>query len=199
MRGASIVTCAVGGLLLATSAAVAGQPKIEFDMVPSVAAQTCLPDATAHVTVQSHGSVDVMNVKASGLPPRTAFDLFVLQVPKSPFGLSWYEGDFTTNGRGKAHLKVVGRFDAETFVVAPGSAAAPVVHAGPFPDASVNPAMNPIHLYHLGVWFDSSAGAQTAGCSAVITPFNGTHTAGIQALNTSGYPDDQGPLRQLAP
>ena len=186
MRAASIVTCAVGGTLLATSVAVAGQPKIEFDMVPSVAAQTCLPNATAHVTVQSHGSVDVMNVKASGLPPRTPFDVFLLQVPKSPFGLSSYEGDFTTNGRGKAHLKVVGRFDAETFVVAPGSAAAPVVHGGPFPDASVNPAMNPIHLYHLGVWFDASAGAQTAGCSTVITPFNGTHTAGIQALNTSG-------------
>jgi len=102
MRGAPVVTCAIGGMLLATSVAVARQPKIEFDMIPSVGAQSCLPNATAHVIVQSHGSVDVMNVKASGLPPRTAFDLFVLQVPKSPFGLSWYEGDFTTNGRGKA-------------------------------------------------------------------------------------------------
>jgi hypothetical protein len=205
VRKASVATLAAAGFgsalaaLLSTSIALASQPKIEFDLVTSAGAQTCLPDATAHVIIQSHGSVDVMSVKASGLPPRTPFDLFVIQVPKSPFGVSSYEGDFTTNARGKAHLKVVGRFNVETFVVAPGSAMAPVVHNGAFPDASLNPSMNPIHLYHLGVWFDSPADAHTAGCAATLTPFNGTHTAGIQAMNTSTFPDDHGPLRQLAP
>lgn len=199
MPRASVATVAVAGALLATSIAVASPPKTEFDMVPSAGALACVPNATAHVTVQSHGSFDVMNVKAAGLPPRTGFDLFITQVPKSPFGVSWYEGDFTTNGRGKAHAKFVGRFDAETFSVAPGSAPAPVVDSGPFPDASLNPPFNPIHLHHLGVWFDSPADAHTAGCAQTITPFSGTHTAGIQALNTSNYPDDQGPLRQVAP
>ena len=31
------------------------------------------------------------------------------------------------------------------------------------------------------------------------TPFNGEHNAGIQVLNTSNFPDTQGPLSQLKP
>ncbi len=189
----------LAAVLLSTSVALASPPTIDFDMKVAAAAQTCLPNAAAHVTVQSHGSFDVMSVKASGLAPKTTFDLFVTQVPKSPFGMSVYEGDFTTNGRGKAHAKLIGRFDVETFVVAPGSAAAPVVDNGPFPDASLNPPVNPLHLYHLGVWFDSPSDAGDAGCARTVTPFNGTHEAGIQVLNTSNAPDDHGPLRQLVP
>lgn len=190
---------ALTGVLLCSSPALATPPKIDFDMAVSAGAKTCIPNATAHVTVQSHGSFDVMNFKASGLPARTGFDLFVTQVPKAPFGVAWYEGDFTTNGRGKAHAKFVGRFDVETFAVAPGSAPAPVVDNGPFPDASLNPPFNPLHLYHLGVWFDSPAEAHAAGCAQTVTPFNGIHSAGIQALNTSNSADDHGPLRDLVP
>jgi len=32
-----------------------------------------------------------------------------------------------------------------------------------------------------------------------VTPFNGEHNAGIQVLNTSNFPDDFGPLRQVNP
>ncbi len=34
---------------------------------------------------------------------------------------------------------------------------------------------------------------------ANVTPFNGEHNAGIQVLNTSNFPDDFGPLRQVNP
>ncbi len=34
---------------------------------------------------------------------------------------------------------------------------------------------------------------------ANVTPFNGEHNAGIQVLNTSNFPDDFGPLRQVHP
>jgi len=45
----------------------------------------------------------------------------------------------------------------ETFAFAQGSAPAPVVFTGGvLPDASLNPAFNPIQMYHLGLWFDSS-------------------------------------------
>jgi hypothetical protein len=44
------------------------------------------------------------------------------------------------------------------------------------------------------LWFDSPA---AAGCAGTTTPFNGDHTAGIQALSTRNFPDDQRPLRQL--
>jgi hypothetical protein len=140
-----------------------------------------------------------MDVTVEGLPPNTDFDYFVIQVPKAPFGVSWYQGDIQTdkNGKGKQHF--IGRFSIETFAVAPGTEPAPVVFSGPFPDASLNPPFNPIQMYHLGLWFNDPNDASKAGCPATVTPFNGTHNAGIQVLNTSNFPDDHGPLRQVDP
>jgi hypothetical protein len=107
-----------------------------------------------------------MDVSVRGLPPNTGFDFFVIQVPKPPFGVSWYQGDIETDKHGRGHQHFIGRFSVETFAVAPGTAPAPVVFDGPFTDA---------------------------------TPFNGEHTAGIQVLNTSNFPDDHGPLRDVIP
>ena len=79
----------------------------------------------------------------SGLPPNTDFDFFVIQVPNAPFGLSWYQGDIETGRAGIGNGIFVGRFNIETFIVAPGAAPAPMVHSGP-PDASLNPPTNPV-------------------------------------------------------
>jgi len=126
------------------------------------------------------------------------FDFFVIQVPKGPVGLSWYQGDIDTHDDGTAHAIFIGRFNIETFIVAPGIAMAPVVHDdGPFPDADMNPATPPVHTYHLGLWFNSPDDAAAAGCANTVTPFNGDHTAGIQVLNTGTFPDTAGPLSQL--
>jgi len=138
-----------------------------------------------------------MDVSVQGLAPNADFNLFVLQVPKSPFGVAWYQGDIETDKFGRGHGHFVGRFNIETFSVATGTAPAPVVFNGPFPDASLNPPFNPIQMYHLGLWFDSFEAAQNAGCPATITPFNGEHNAGIQVLNTSNFADDHGPLRDV--
>jgi hypothetical protein len=135
-----------------------------------------------------------MNVRVTGLPPNTNFDFFVIQQPNAPFGMSWYQGDIETNGAGVGHAKFIGRFSIETFVVAPGSAPAPVTFNNAFPSASTNPPTNPIQMYHLGLWFNSPTDAGTAGCPATVTPFNGEHNAGIQVLNTSNFPSLQGPL-----
>jgi hypothetical protein len=54
-------------------------------------------------------------------------------------------------------------------------------------------------MYHLGLWFNDPNDAAKAGCPATVTPFNGTHSAGIQVLNTSNFPDEQGPLRKINP
>jgi hypothetical protein len=170
----------------------------DFDMQVSAGAKACLPNAKAEVHIKSLGPVEVMTVEASGLPPKTNFDFFVIQVPKAPFGVAWYQGDLETNREGEAHGRFVGRFNIETFAVAPGVAPAPVVFDDqPFPDASSNPAFNPIQMYHLGLWFNSPADAQMAGCPNGVTPFNGEHNAGIQVLNTAQFADDQGPLRQI--
>jgi hypothetical protein len=140
-----------------------------------------------------------MSIVATGLPPNTDFDFFVIQVPKAPFGLSWYQGDVRSDADGDAVQHFRGRFSIETFIVAPGSAPAPVVFTGPFQDASVNPSFNPIQTYHLGLWFNSPTDAQHVGCPNAMTPFNGEHNAGIQVLNTSNFPDNAGPLRNLTP
>jgi len=138
-----------------------------------------------------------MYISASGLPPKTDFDFFVIQVPTAPFGLAWYQGDVKTNEFGNAVAHFRGRFSIETFVVAPGVAPAPDVFNGPFPDATTNPPTNPVQMYHLGMWFNSPAAAAKHGCPATETPFNGEHDAGIQVLNTSNFPINQGPLFQL--
>jgi hypothetical protein len=175
-------------------------PQISFDMIVSGGAASCLPNAAGHVRVVSLGPVEAMFVHVEGLPPDTEFDFFVIQVPAAPFGLSWYQGDIDTDHNGRGDQVFLGRFSIETFIVAPGSASAPVVHSdGQFPDASSNPETPPVHTFHLGLWFNSPDDASKAGCPNTETPFNGDHTAGIQVLNTSNFADDQGPLRQLTP
>jgi hypothetical protein len=202
--GVALVTCLFLAGIVGTLSAQGGQRKdeIDFQMVRSAAATNagCLPDASADVQVRSLGPVEKMRVGVKGLPPNTEFDFFVIQVPNAPFGLSWYQGDIETNRHGSGTGTFIGRFNIETFIVAPNSAAAPVVHDQlPFPDASSNPATAPVHTFHLGLWFNSPADAAAAGCPSTVTPFNGDHTAGIQVLSTRNFRDDQGPLRQLTP
>jgi hypothetical protein len=171
---------------------------ITFKMVVSAGAKTCLPNATAQVKITNVGPVDIMEVTVQGLPPKTEFDFFILQVPKAPFGVAWYQGDIETDRNGRGYGRFIGRFNIETFAVAPGSAPAPSVFNGPFPNATINPSFNPIQMYHLGLWFNSPHDASAVGCPATVTPFNGEHNAGIQVLNTSNFADDHGPLRNLA-
>ena len=181
----------------------ADEKHIEFDMVRSAAAinGNCLQDATAHVKIESKGAVEHMDVHVSGLPPNTEFDFFVIQIPNAPFGLAWYQGDIETNHDGRGHQKFIGRFNIETFIVAqPPGTQAPVVHdQPPFPDAESNPATEPIHTFHLGLWFNSPTDALNAGCPGTVTRFNGDHNAGIQVLSTKNFEPLDGPLKQLTP
>jgi len=193
---------ALGFLVLWATAEPAAKhdQDVDFNMVRSAALNTfpnCVPNASGEVRIESVGAVEEMTVKVEGLPPKTDFDFFVIQKPAAPFGMSWYQGDIETNGDGKGRGKFIGRFNVETFIVAPGSVPAPVVHNNAFPDASSNPAMNPVHTYHLGLWFNSPDDAVNAGCPGNVTPFNGEHNAGVQVLNTSNFADLFGPLRQL--
>ncbi len=191
----------VTGLLQTPAAAKRPHhPRIDFDMVVSGGAKACLPHARGEVNITSLGPVEVMDVRVVGLPENTTFDFFVIQVPKAPFGLAWYQGDIDTDDEGVGKGRFIGRFNIETFIVAPGSAPAPVVFdEPPFPDADSNPATAPVQIYHLGLWFNSPQDAAAAGCPSTVTPFNGEHNAGIQVLNTSNFPDNFGPLRQLTP
>jgi hypothetical protein len=187
-------------VMAAGTTSAADEDHISFKMVVSKGASACLPDARAKVRIISHGTAEDMFIEATGLPPNTGFDFFVIQVPNAPFGLSWYQGDLQSDDDGEAVQHFRGRFNIETFIVAPGVAPAPLVfNDPPFPDAAQNPATGPVQTYHLGLWFNSPTDAQKAGCPNTVTPFNGEHNAGIQVLNTSNFPNDKGPLRQLTP
>jgi hypothetical protein len=179
-----------------TRGATAAQDQITFKMVPSAAAAAsgCLPAARGDVTLTRTGRLEDMQVQLTGLPGGTMFDLFATQVPDAPFGVSWLLGQIKTTSGGDGKLELVGQFSKNTFMVAPGTATAPAVDEI---DAASNPATAPVHVFHLGLWFDSSADATSAGCSGAVTPFNGTHTAGVQALSTRQIAADRGPLQRI--
>jgi hypothetical protein len=193
-----LLLASLGGALVARGQTTT--TSISFTMVRSAAAMAagCVPKATAQVTDTTVGPVERLHVHVAGLPANTEFDFFVIQVPNAPFGLSWYQGDIETGASGTGDQTFVGRFNRETFIVAPGVAPAPVVHTGaPFPDASSNPATNPVHTFHLGLWFNSRTDAANAGCGNAVTPFNGVHRAGVQVLSTRNFANNNGPLRGL--
>lgn len=191
----------LGAVLLAAASAMsahaAATDVVKFGMVrsPALAAvPNCVPNAKATVKVTPGENAETLNLSVSGLPANTGFDFFVIQQPNGPFGLSWYQGDITTDAYGNAIAKFVGRFNNETFIVAPGSVPAPQTQPG---DAASNPQTAPVQTYHLGLWFDSATDAVAAGCPSAVTPFNGTHSAGVQVLNTSNFPDLAGPLLKV--
>src|SRR5688572_17703133 len=198
---ATIGTLGTLGCMLAVPGTAAAADSILFGMVRSAGAENagCAVDAKARVTINSLGPVEVMHVEATGLPPNSEFDLFVTQLANAPFGMAWYQGDMESNSKGRAVGDFIGRFSRETFIVAPGPGAAPVVHHDlPFPDAATNPPTAPIHTFHLGLWFGTPEVAVAAGCPNTTTPFNGDHTAGIQVLSTRNFTVN-GPLRNLKP
>jgi len=198
---AAIGTLGTLGCMLALPGTATAADSLNFGMVRSAAVENagCALNATARVTINSLGPVEVMHVVATGLPPNQEFDLFVTQQANAPFGMAWYQGDMESNATGRAVGDFIGRFNRETFIVAPGAVPAPVVHHNaPFPDAATNPVTAPIHTFHIGLWFGSPEAAVAAGCPNAQTPFNGDHTAGIQVLSTRNFTAN-GPLRSLAP
>jgi hypothetical protein len=185
------------GVLLA-GVAVAQTTSTSFRMVRSESAVAqgadCLRGAYANVTVRTVGGNQIMNVALRNAAPNTGFTLFVIQQPNAPFGVSWYQGDLDTDRYGNGAVRVVGIFSEETFAFAPASVRAPQVDAQ---DAARNPAFDPVHTLHLGLWFADPQEAKEAGCSGTVTPFDGDHRAGIQALSTRTFPALRGPLGQI--
>ena len=132
---------------------------------------------------------DIMLVSASGLPPNTAFDLFLVE--NSPidfasgfpgFGFAWYQSDLQSDSQGNASVQVRGIFDVETFI------------QPPFAPNTAPPS--PVHTYNVGFWFNSPQEEASVCPSAVPSPqpFNGEQNSGLLAMITSG-----GPLQNVQP
>ncbi|MGE5733716.1 MAG: hypothetical protein ACM34E_01390 [Acidobacteriota bacterium] len=171
----AVAIASIGIVPLAKAAA--GDSTV-FNMVKSAGAASCLKaTASGRVTISDLGPVQNTHVEVSNLPARTEFTLFVITTPNAPFVPAWYQGDLTTNADGRGVVDVTGIFSDETFILNPGPA--------------------PVQTDHLGIWFADPADAVKAGCPGNVTPFDGDHNAGIQVLNTSNFPDANGPLRRI--
>ncbi len=161
-----------------------------FNMVPSSPAiKACLPHARAEVEITRGPVNQLMEVTVKGLVPNTGYALFVIQLPRTPFGISWYQSDMETNAQGEGSVSVRGIFDVETFSLSPG---------GP------TTTFAPTHQYHLGIWFGDPQTPFKQGCEPgatkpIVTPFDGDQIAGPQVLNTSNFPDNTGPLSHVQP
>jgi len=139
---------------------------------------TCLPTvAKGRVTLSDLGPVQNLHLEVSGLTPRTSFTVFVTQHGSRPFGFSWYQGEVVTNASGNGVADYTGIFSQETFLLSDTN--------------------TPIQLDHIGIWFADAGDATKAGCSGIVTPFDGDHQAGILVLSSANFADDNGPLLQL--
>jgi len=194
----------VGVLLAGVAMAKTAKPpakssKNQFTMVRSQSAEKasnkCLNGVSANVKVTDAGQGNQnLYVTLNKAAKNTDFTVFVIQVPDAPFGVSWYQGDITTNNKGSGTGHFVGIFNDEVFAISPDAAQPANVHPGK--DATTGVKFAPIHTYHLGVWFADPTQAAKAGCTNTETPFDGDHVAGIQALSTrnAGLKAADGPL-----
>jgi len=180
--GSAAITAAAGASTLARSSG-----SVSFRLIKSPGIAACLPHARGRVTITPGSLNDVMHVTIHGMPARSGFDLFVIQLPLKPFGVAWYQTDVRTDRTGTGSATVRGVFDRQTFSVSVGG---PTV------------AFPPTHQYHLGLWFNNPnvpfrLGCEPGATSPIITPFNGEQHAGIQVLNTAQFPVAAGPLSRV--
>jgi len=172
----AVTMAAVAGLgAMVPSAVAAPGDNTTFTMVRAAGA-TCLSNkARGRVTISDLGAVQNMHVEVSGLTPNNDFTLFITQHSTRPFGLSWYQGEISTDKKGNGVGDFTGIFSPETFVLADG----------------------PVLMSHVAMWFADPKDAANAGCAGISTPFDGDGVAGILVLSTENFPDNKGPLQLL--
>ena len=141
---------------------------------PQLAA--CMPHARVRVSVKLAAEIsggDVLTVRARGLPPRRDFTLFLLEQAATPFGAAEYIGDFSSNGRGRAHQRLR------------------LIVQEAFSSTLVNGQRVRVDLNQLGAWFADPEGDDFClGPNSPVTPFDGDNEAGVQAFNSA----NTGPL-----
>ena len=179
---ALMLICALSLTLVLKPAKAQGQGNqqqpLRFSLVPASASiASCLPDATAEVTVFPKSDVlgtDTMDLTASGLPPNTDFVVFLTQNPAAgtpPFGAVPYMGDFTTNSAGRGSVRI----DAI------------IIEA--FSSTLVGGTRVRQDLNHVTVWFADPAGDDICfgPGGGPVTPFDGDGTAGAAVLSSNNF------------
>jgi len=95
------LTAAAGAATGGAHARSAAASSFSFPLKPSSAAiSACLPKAGGRATITPGALNDTMTVSLHGMPANSDFDLFVIQQPTAPFGVSWYQSDIHANANG---------------------------------------------------------------------------------------------------
>jgi hypothetical protein len=196
LGAALLVGALLAGVAMAKSS---GKPALkQFKLVRSQSAadqgNKCLKGAYANVRVTDAGQGNQnLYVTLNKAAKNTEFTVFLIQKANAPFGVSWYQGDIATNNKGHGTGHFVGIFNSEVFAISLGAVKPPQVDND---DAKNGVKFDPIHTFHLGVWFADPNDAQKANCSNTSTPFDGDHKAGIQALSSQNFKKG-GPLGKI--
>jgi hypothetical protein len=132
----------------------------------------CLPHAKVNVSVALRTDQigkDVIRIDATGLPPKTSFTAFFLEVPAAPFGAAEYFGDVNTDKYGQAHAT----FD--------------LIVQEAFASTLVNGKRVRVDLNHMGMWFADPADDDICfgKGGGPVTPFDGDNEAGTQVFNSA--------------
>jgi hypothetical protein len=183
---AGVAALTIGASTAGAAVTSADAASYTFRLMPSAGITACLPHAGGRVTITPGKQNDKMQVSIHGVPRGAEFDLFVIQQPTKPFGVSWYQTDVKADRDGNGSATVRGIFDKETFSVSPGGTT----------------TFAPTHQFHLGLWFNDpqlpfNLGCEPGALDPIVTPFNGEQHAGIQVLNTAQFPADAGPLSHV--
>jgi hypothetical protein len=156
----------------APRAAASTTPSVRLHLDPSsdVLAK-CMPKAKVDVKVElktDKVGFDEFKVKASGLPAKTAFTVFLLQQADAPFGAAEYIGDITTDNKGRASNEFK------------------LIVQESFSSVVVNGQRVRTDLNQVGMWFADPAGDDfcLGKGKGPITPFDGDDEAGTQAFNS---------------
>jgi len=110
---AALLAVAVAAAAGVTTAAGSTAPQVtssfSFKLVPATGITACLPKASGHATITTGSLNDTMTVTVTGMPANAGFDLFVIQQPAKPFGISWYQSDIQANSSGTGSATVPSR------------------------------------------------------------------------------------------
>jgi hypothetical protein len=171
---AALTTAAAAGSAAASasSSPAAAAAVVRLHLTPSSAQLAgCMPKAKVDIKVElktDKVGFDDFEVSASGLPPKTAFTIFLLQQADSPFGAAEYIGDITSNDAGRARNEFK------------------LIVQEAFSSSILNGQRVRTDLNQVGMWFADPAGDDF--CLGVgqgpVTPFDGDNEAGVQAFNS---------------
>jgi hypothetical protein len=133
--------------------------------------KNCFPKAKANVKVKLTTDAigfDTFSINASGLKPKTAFTVFLIEQPGSPFGHVEYIGDMFSDQYGSASNKFK-LIVEEAF-------------------AFNNATQDRVDLNSVGFWFaDPKDDDGCLGAGSPVTGFDGDASAGVQMMNSGSY------------